>query len=116
MKIHHIGIYVSNLEKSVAFYGKIAAIQSKEKLKWNETELLFIKGEGFQLELIPDSNGVSKSTHIAFTVNCVKEKIRDLQHKGLLPSEGPYHLENGWKTVFYEGPDGEEIEFIEIVR
>ncbi|MDR7074921.1 VOC family protein [Fictibacillus barbaricus] len=114
MMLHHIGMYVENLERSVAFYEKIVTIQSMEKLNWNDTKLLFIKGEGFQLELIQDAHEVTKGAHIAFTVMSIEEKIRELQYQGLSPSEGPYQVENGWKTVFYEGPDGEEIEFIEL--
>ena len=28
--------------------------------------------------------------------------------------EGPYKLENGWETVFYEGPNQEVIEFLQV--
>lgn len=28
--------------------------------------------------------------------------------------EGPYKLQNGWKTVFYEGPNIEVIEFLQV--
>jgi catechol 2,3-dioxygenase-like lactoylglutathione lyase family enzyme len=111
--IHHIGIYVTDLERSVNFYETILTIHSREKLKWNDDELLFLQGEGFQLELIPALSQKANTTHIAFAVNDIEGKIEKLQIAGLSPSEGPFHLENGWKTVFYEGPDGEEIEFME---
>ncbi|MBY6038295.1 VOC family protein [Fictibacillus nanhaiensis] len=110
--LHHIGIYVTNIEKSVPFYETILPIKEKEELKWEGGELLFLKGEGFQLELITSPDTV-KGTHVAFSTHSVTSKIKELTKLGLSPSQGPYELQNGWKTVFYEGPDGEEIEFIE---
>jgi lactoylglutathione lyase len=111
--LHHIGIYVSDIRRSRTFYETILPIQTKEALKWNQTELIFFKGEGFMLELIPDTFTNSETTHIAFAVEDVDTKINELKQNGITPSEGPYTLDNGWHTVFYEGPDGEEIEFIQ---
>jgi lactoylglutathione lyase len=111
--LHHIGIYVTNLEKSLQFYETILPVQRKETMNWNKTELLFLRGEGFVLELIPATLPDSRTTHIAFAVESVETKIVELQQSGITPSDGPYKLENGWQTVFYEGPDREEIEFIQ---
>ena len=112
--LHHIGIYVTDLEISLQFYETILPIEKKETLNWNGIELVFLRGEGFALELIPDSLSSSRTTHIAFAVESVETKIIELQQSGIAPSEGPYNFENGWQTVFYEGPDGEEIEFIQV--
>ncbi|OOE08956.1 VOC family protein [Fictibacillus arsenicus] len=111
--LHHIGIYVTDLEQSLQFYETILAVEEKETLNWNGIELLFLSGEGFVLELITATLPYSNTTHIAFAVKSVKAKINELQQSGITPSEGPNKLENGWQTVFYEGPDGEEIEFIQ---
>ncbi|RZT14519.1 VOC family protein [Fictibacillus sp. BK138] len=112
--LHHIGIYVTDLEKSLQFYETILPVKKKESLNWNGIELVFLVGKGFALELIPDSLSDSRTTHIAFAVESVETKIMELQQSGIAPSEGPYNLENGWQTVFYEGPDGEEVEFIQV--
>jgi lactoylglutathione lyase len=111
--LHHIGIYVTNLEKSLQFYETILPVQRKETMNWNKTELLFLRGGGFVLELIPATLPDSRTTHIAFAVESVETKIIELQQSGITPSDGPCKLENGWQTVFYEGPNGEEIEFIQ---
>ncbi|KZE67577.1 hypothetical protein AWM68_19130 [Fictibacillus phosphorivorans] len=110
--LHHVGIYVSDLKRSSEFYELILPVTEKEKLIWNDTELLFLKGEGFQIELIHAAALEQAYTHIAFSVTSVTAKINELKQKGITPTEGPYELPNGWKTVFYEDPDGEEIEFI----
>lgn len=111
--LHHIGIYVTDLEKSLQFYETILPVEEKETLNWNGIELVFLSGEGFVLELIPATLPDSRTTHIAFEVENVKAKINELHQSGITPSEGPYNLENRWQTVFFEGPDGEEIEFIQ---
>ncbi|MDM5318303.1 VOC family protein [Fictibacillus sp. b24] len=109
--LHHVGIYVSDMKRSSEFYELILPVTAKEKLTWNDTELLFLKGEGFQIELIHAAFDHA-ATHIAFSVTSVTEKINELKQAGVTPIEGPYELPNGWSTVFYEGPDDEEIEFI----
>jgi lactoylglutathione lyase len=111
--LHHIGLYVRDLNQSQKFYKKILGIQEQEKIKWNGSELIFLKGDGFQIELIHEPLIEPKGAHFAFHVPNVKEKMRELKKAGFTPSEGPYQLVNGWQTVLYEGPDGEEIEFLQ---
>ncbi|MCM3719409.1 VOC family protein [Fictibacillus phosphorivorans] len=111
--LHHIGVYVTNLEKSLQVYETILPVEKKEIVNWNNFDLMFLTGAGFRLELIPETMPDSRTTHIAFSVDHMENKITELQQSGISPSEGPFNLENGWKTVFYEGPDGEEIEFIQ---
>ncbi|MBH0158933.1 VOC family protein [Fictibacillus sp. 5RED26] len=113
MMLHHIGLYVSDMKKSSEFYEKILPIEKKESFMWNDTELGFLIGEGFQLELMPKSGNYATCSHIAFSVISVTEKIKELSQEEIFLTEGPYDLPNGWRTVFYEGPDGEEIEFIQ---
>ncbi|MBN3552805.1 VOC family protein [Fictibacillus nanhaiensis] len=111
--LHHIGLYVSDMKTSCDFYEKILPIERKESFIWNDTELFFLVGEGYQLELIPNSRSNAARSHIAFSVTSVTEKIKELSRKDIFLTKGPYDLPNGWKTVFYDGPDGEEIEFIQ---
>jgi lactoylglutathione lyase len=113
--IHHVGLYVCDLERSEAFYKQILDITETEKVRWKKSELIFLKGSEFQLELIPGPSMESKGVHFAFHVPSVEEKIKELKKSGFTPSEGPYQLVNGWQTVFFEGPDGEEIEFLQTV-
>lgn len=115
--LHHIGLFVSDMKRSSEFYDKILPVQEKESIMWNDTELVFLIGEGFQLELIPNADNHALCSHIAFSVTSVTEKIKELtQAAGIFPTDGPYNLPNGWRTVFYEGPDGEEIEFIQTAK
>ncbi|MGA4722261.1 VOC family protein [Fictibacillus nanhaiensis] len=111
--LHHIGLYVNDMKTSCEFYEKILLIEKKERFMWNDTELIFLIGKGYQLELMPNSGSHAACSHIAFSVTSVTKKIKELSQKEIFLTEGPYELPNGWRTVFYEGPDGEEIEFIQ---
>ncbi|MQR93866.1 VOC family protein [Fictibacillus phosphorivorans] len=111
--LHHIGLYVGDMKTSCDFYEKILPIEKKESFMWNDTELIFLVGKGYQLELMPILEDHAGFSHIAFSVISVTEKINELSQKEIFLAEGPYDLPNGWRTVFYEGPDGEEIEFIQ---
>ena len=110
--LHHVGIYVNDMKRSSEFYELVLPVTAKEKLIWNDFELVFLKGEGFQIELIRTADLRDSTAHIAFSVTSLTDKMNELQQAGLKPTEGPYELPNGWSTVFYEGPDGEEVEFI----
>ncbi|WP_416730221.1 VOC family protein [Fictibacillus sp. JL2B1089] len=114
--LHHIGLYVSDMKTSCEFYEKILPIKKKESFMWNDTELVFLVGEGFQLELMTNSGSHAASSHFAFSVTSVTKKIKELSRKEIFIEEGPYDLPNGWRTVFYNGPDGEEIEFIQTTK
>lgn len=78
-------------------------------------EIVFLEGNGITIELIkakPENNVYT--AHFAFKVEDIKKTIDELKNKGYCPSEGPFILENKWMTVFYEGPDGEEFELIQV--
>ena len=114
--LHHIGLYVSDMKTSCEFYQKILPLEKKESFMWNDTEIVFLVGKGLQLELISNSGSHAARSHIAFSVTSVTEKIKELTRKEVFLTEGPYDLPNGWRTVFYDGPDGEEIEFIQTTK
>ncbi len=104
------------MKRSSEFYERILPIEEKESFMWNDTELIFLIGKGFQLELIPNLGSHTSSSHFAFSVTSVIEKIKELSQEEIFLTEGPFDLPNGWRTVFYEGPDGEEIEFIQTTK
>ncbi|GIN87039.1 hypothetical protein J6TS2_34250 [Heyndrickxia sporothermodurans] len=86
-----------------------------DQFQFMNEEIVFLEGNGITIELIkanPENNVYA--AHFAFKVNDLKKTIDDLKNKGFYPSEGPFIVENKWKTVFYEGPDGEEFELIQV--
>lgn len=115
MRIHHFAIEVKDLETSIAFYQKYLGLQEEGRLRFNKGDIVFLANNNFRLELISgDQQNVSQGIHICFEVDSVQEIMKTFIEEGIFVSEGPYKLKNGWKTVFYEGPDKEVIEFLQI--
>ncbi|MBS4173664.1 VOC family protein [Bacillus sp. FJAT-49736] len=114
MNIHHIGIEVREIEKSIQFYKSFLGLEPSQFITFQGEQLVFLEGNGFTLELISSNECTNPaSIHFAIQIDPLTEWIEQLRSKGFEPLEGPYELKNGWKTVFYNGPDNEIIEFIQ---
>ncbi len=94
------------------FYKGLLGLHFKNRIDFFNEDIIFLEGEGVQIELIKKTAPPS-SAHLAFSTDSIHKTVHSLKNKGIFPADGPYTLDNGWKTVFYEGPDGETIEFIE---
>ena len=75
-------------------------------------EIVFLVLGDFRLELISGQQKTDKATHICFEVSDLHEVMK--RFDDIRKIEGPYKLENGWETVFFEGPDRRVIEFLQI--
>lgn len=115
MKWHHGGIEVGNLNNSIQFYESMFGLNIEQCLMLNGEKITFLKNEEIKIELIEseETSALSNSVHIAWQVDDIEGWMAKLRGKGLLPSEGPYKLKNGWIAVFYEGLDGEMIELVQ---
>jgi len=117
MHFHHFAIEVKDLETSIAFYQKYLGLHEEVRLQFYKENIVFLERNEFRLELISGGQqNVSQGVHICFEVNSVEDMIKVFREDGLFASEGPYKLNNGWKTVFYEGPDNEVIEFLQVCQ
>ncbi|KGM45523.1 VOC family protein [Neobacillus niacini] len=117
MHMHHFGIEVKDLETSAAFYQKYIGLQEESSFLFSGEKIVFLKEKDFRLELISSSEQPTSnpsSVHLCFQVDSINEVIFRFNENGIFSIEGPYKLENGWETVFYQGPDNEVIEFIQI--
>lgn len=117
MRMHHFGIEVKDLETSAAFYQKYIGLQEECSFLFAGEKIVFLKEKDFRLELISSSEQPTSnpsSVHLCFQVDSINEVIFRFNENGIFSIEGPYKLENGWETVFYQGPDNEVIEFIQI--
>ncbi|MFC7786595.1 MULTISPECIES: VOC family protein [unclassified Rossellomorea] len=117
MRIHHMGMNVKSLGRSKEFYQSYFGFEEETYFEWGCEKILFMKKNDCRLELIEElgeDNG-SKRTflHLALAVIDLETEIALLRESGLVPVEGPVVLENGWKVVFFFGPDGEIIELVE---
>jgi lactoylglutathione lyase len=115
IKCHHIGIEVKDLKKSVEFYESIFKFKTAACFILENERIVFLENRGVKIELIQsDSTITTLSTiHFSWEVEHLETMIETLSLHSLQPFEGPILLDNGWKTVFYNGPDGEIIELIQ---
>ncbi|MDF9843572.1 MULTISPECIES: VOC family protein [unclassified Paenibacillus] len=124
-KLEHIGIKVAQLEQSLAFYQEVIGLTLQDTIgePGESLRLAFLSFPGqtsVEIELIervwtglPDEGKVS---HVAFTVTLIEaehSRIAALQLPGLTEIST---LANGSRYFFFDGPDGEKLEFFESTR
>ncbi len=109
MKLHHIGVEVESLDRAKEFYVKLFQMEEEHQLRFMDESILFLKNNDLRIELV-ENNQASGEYHICFQV---ENLATWLQHVPSSSMEGPYKLDNGWVTVFFQGPNGEMIEFLE---
>ncbi|MFL8937362.1 VOC family protein [Rossellomorea oryzaecorticis] len=114
MKLHHIGINVSSLERSKQFYQTHFGFKEEFTAVIGSEEIVLLKRDEERLELIQDGDSALSQSmvHFAWETADLEAEIERLSRLGLEPVEGPVQLDNGWRAVFYKGPDGELIELI----
>ena len=95
MKLHHVGIVVSNIETSIKELSKIMSfdeIRNKEFVRSQKVNVCFLQIDGIFLELIdpatddsPVSNFIKSGGgihHLCFEVKNIYEKIEELKKAG----------------------------------
>ncbi len=123
-KIEHVGIHVTALEDSIEFYVKVIGMKQLNTVGEVDASLrlaylTFPGQESVELELIYSRDGEDlpregKVHHIAFTVSSIQyeyDRIARLGLSGLDPEIRS--MPNGNRFFFFNGPDGEVIEFFE---
>jgi lactoylglutathione lyase len=114
--LDHCGVYVKDLENSLAFYKEIFGW--KEKTRWTSGEAkiaVLDMGKGL-MELVqrPGSPGAPPGgnwTHLAIHVNDFTDKVRKLEEKGLELRK--VIMGEGAHIAFFKDPDGHTIEIME---
>lgn len=117
--IKHIGIKVTDIEKSIKFYTEIFNCEVIKKYEKWDMKFVFLKFQDTNstIELIQDPNYVKKETgmieHIAFEIINMEKEIERLKKMNIkILTEEPLDFDSG-KILFFEGPDGEMLEFYE---
>lgn len=127
MGFHHIAMFASDFEKSLAFY---QALGMKPYTEWGEGKkriMLLDVGNGDMLELFAkggdeySANG--KWNHFALEVDDVEAAYQTALQAGALPHIAPktVPLESHPEKItiqcgFVLGPDGEQIEFFKLIK
>lgn len=125
MKLHHIGISVSNLEKSLAFYKGNFGFEEIERFTkedWNG-EAVKLKLDNMELELFCFNNFKPKNDdysdletigikHLAFLIEDVEKEYQKLKAKDVDIDE-PKIGTTVKKFCFLRDPDNLSVELIE---
>jgi catechol 2,3-dioxygenase-like lactoylglutathione lyase family enzyme len=132
--IQHIGIVVSDINRSIDFYKNVLGLEVGEKWEFEPgatlgsnmrlpRRVVFIKAKNASFELLDQAENtkarpedVSVNTiglhHIAFSVDQIHSFIASLSRKGIRFSTGPVDLKD-LTVAFFEDPDGNMLELYE---
>jgi lactoylglutathione lyase len=116
--LHHAGVHVASLERSIAFYRAVFGLHLAERLSLGTEQLAFLEAGGARVELIADG-AAGRATgvvdHLAFAVSDLDGWTSRLRERGVrLLDEAPIHVPAlGARILFCLGPDGERIELFE---
>jgi lactoylglutathione lyase len=124
----HIGVYTSNINRSVQFYTDVLDFERFSECVLEENDnhvkLAFLQNGNLILELIefakPLHRGDGIIDHFAIASEDIETICEKLKSKGIVfeTKEIGYAanvLENGCKGIFFRGPDDERIEIVEPV-
>ena len=128
-KPHHLGIIVSDLERSTAFYGALG-FETVSDLPFDDGSraIRFIRSRELELELelfwyaeTPPAPPVPAGKqlgfrHLAFLVDDIDAAVAKLKAVGVMPESGVVRdIPQGFRIAFFNDPDGLEIELTQPV-
>lgn len=131
--LQHLGLPVTNLERSKDFYaqlGFIEAMRTDIQPQMEVIQVAMMQHENFMIELYQlgqeDLQEITKRAdghidHVALNVLDIEQAYLEIKASGLeiLEDNAPVYLpfwEHGVKYFTVRGPDGEKIEFNQILR
>jgi catechol 2,3-dioxygenase-like lactoylglutathione lyase family enzyme len=142
--VHHTGIIVSDLERSIDFYHGILGLEfaNEPSTVFDDPELgpkvgvpgaalrqVTLKAGDHQVELLeytappspidePVPQNALGAHHVGFLVDDIDAKVRELQHKGVEflgdVSAVDEGVLAGWRWVYFRDPDGITLELVEV--
>lgn len=120
-KLEHVGILVTDMERSIDFYQKAFGLTLRHR-EWitEKVELSFLyhpNQENIEIELIGGKTAETTEgivNHLAFSVDHIEEEITRLKQLGVnFDNETPRVVLGGVKIAFFTGPDGEVLELVQ---
>jgi catechol 2,3-dioxygenase-like lactoylglutathione lyase family enzyme len=118
--LHHVGLYVADLDRSIAFYRDAFGLEVAERLSFGDEQIAFLRIGAHRLELITLPGSTARATgvvdHVAFVVPAPLETLLDaLRARGVrLLDQTPIPVPAlNARIAFCLGPDGERIELFE---
>lgn len=118
----HVGIIVSDLARSKAFYAALGFQQTTEHVSADKT-ITFMRLGALQVELFAYSEPVPAAIaegrtlgfrHLALATDDIDADFAELRAAGIVsPEVAIRELPDGWRLLFFNDPDGVEIEIMQ---
>ncbi|GAA4250317.1 lactoylglutathione lyase [Dactylosporangium darangshiense] len=119
MRMLHLGLRVSDLERSLAFYTAIgyATVGTVPDTAFGSLTMLQLPGDPFvSLELVHDParpvQDIGAVNHLVVQVDDLAGTIDELASRGIV-AEPPAELGAGMRTSWLTDPDGYRIELVQ---
>ena len=114
----HIGVMVKDMDKSIDFYKRLGFVLDREENVG--IRLAFLSAGSCIIELVemkdPTQREAGVVDHIAVTVDDIDAAIKNAIVNGIqidVSAVRSMQILGGMKNVFFAGPDGERLEFVE---
>ena len=113
----HIGVFVQDMDKSIDFYKRLGFTLDKEENVG--IRLAFLSAGTCLIELVEKNDIPMRDAgvvdHVAVIVDDIEAAIANAKANGInIDGEvSSVPILGGVKNVFFEGPDGERLEFFE---
>jgi len=127
LRPHHVGIVVSDLERSTAFYAELGfEVASEIPFPDAPRAIRFLRNGDLELELfwyaetppvpvMPDGKQLG-FRHLAFLVDDIDAEVARLKAAGVMSEEVAVRdIPQGYRIAFFNDPDGIEIELTQTV-
>ncbi len=120
-KLAHIGIVVTDAEKSRKFYSEFCGCKAVKLIEDERYKLQFLDADGQTIILLqllegdPEGNRIcGVIDHLAFQVKDIDAAVKKLRLAGVpLQMEKPKVEIIGARVIYFYGPDGERLEYVE---
>ena len=119
MRTLHIGLRVTDLGRSLAFYAAIGyeVVGSVPETPIGHLTMLKLPGDEFvTIELVHDGKPVDRGTdlsHLVVKVESMADMLEALAGHGIEPVEPRQERADGPETTFIADPDGRRIELVQ---
>jgi lactoylglutathione lyase len=119
--LEHVGIRVSDMEKSLAFYQEVLGLSLRRRVQLNdEVELAFLhhpEQPSVEVELIVGreaEHAEGKVHHLAFRVEDIDAEIERFKELGVdITDQASKVILGNVHIFFFKGPDGEILELVQ---
>jgi len=114
----HIGVFVKDIDKSIDFYKRLGFSLDAEEAP--SIKLAFLSAGNCLIELVEQKELPARQAgvvdHVAMVVDDIDMAIKKANENGIEVDASKVNtmdILGGVKNVFFDGPDGERLEFFE---